>query len=223
VEPDGRLHAFCHAVPGKWHLMGVMLSAAGSLRWYRDALAPGVSFDTLLAPAAAVPAGSEGLFFLPYLTGERTPHPDPLARGGFIGLTVRHSREHLTRAVLEGVAFGLRDSLELMRGAGLAKITQIRASGGGLRSPLWRQILADVLQTEIVTVNTTEGAAFGAAVLALVGAGGFASVAEACAALVQVTGQTEPGEDTAVYNQLYPLYRQLYPALKPTFNALGSS
>ncbi len=222
VEPDGRLHAFCHAVPGKWHLMGVMLSAAGSLRWYRDALAPGVDFDTLLAPAADVPPGSEGLLFLPYLTGERTPHPDPLARGGFIGLTVRHSQPHLTRAVLEGVAFGLRDSLELMRGAGLANITQIRASGGGLRSPLWRQILADVLQAEIVTVNTTEGAAYGAAVLALVGAGVFASVEAACAALVRVTGRTEPGGDTAVYNQLYPIYQQLYPALKPTFTALAN-
>ncbi|MBK8905148.1 MAG: xylulokinase [Anaerolineaceae bacterium] len=221
VEPDGRLHAFCHAAPGKWHLMGVMLSAAGSLRWYRDALAPGVDFGDLLVPAADVPAGSEGLLFLPYLTGERTPHPDPLARGGFIGLTVRHDQPHLTRAVLEGVAFGLRDSLELMRGAGLASITQVRASGGGLRSPLWRQILADVLQAEIVTVNTTEGAAYGAAVLALVGAGVFGSVEEACAALVQVTGKTEPGGDTAVYNQLYPLYQGLYPALKPTFAGLS--
>ncbi|MCB8978208.1 MAG: xylulokinase [Ardenticatenaceae bacterium] len=221
VEPDGRLHAFCHAAPGKWHLMGVMLSAAGSLRWYRDALAPGVDFGDLLIPAANVPAGSEGLLFLPYLTGERTPYPDPLARGGFIGLTVRHSQPHLTRAVLEGVAFGLRDSLELMRGAGLANITQVRASGGGLRSPLWRQILADVLQAEIVTVNTTEGAAYGAAVLALVGAGVFSSVAEACAELVQVTGKTEPGGDTAVYNQLYPLYQGLYPALKSTFVGLS--
>ncbi len=221
VEPDGRLHAFCHAAPGKWHLMGVMLSAAGSLRWYRDALAPGVEFGDLLLPAADVPAGSEGLLFLPYLTGERTPHPDPLARGGFIGLTVRHGQPHLTRAVLEGVAFGLRDSLELMRGAGLANITQVRASGGGLRSPLWRQILADVLQAEIVTVNTTEGAAYGAAVLALVGAGVFGSVEAACAELVQVTGKTEPGADTAVYNQLYPLYQGLYPALKPTFAALS--
>ncbi|MCC6603718.1 MAG: xylulokinase [Anaerolineae bacterium] len=221
VEPDGRLHAFCHAAPGKWHLMGVMLSAAGSLRWYRDALAPGVDFGDLLIPAANVPAGSEGLLFLPYLTGERTPHPDPLARGGFIGLTVRHGQPHLTRAVLEGVAFGLRDSLELMRGAGLASITQVRASGGGLRSPLWRQILADVLQAEIVTVNTTEGAAYGAAVLALVGAGVFNSVEAACAELVKVTGKTEPGEDTAVYNQLYPLYQGLYPALKPTFAGLS--
>lgn len=222
VEENGRLHAFCHAVPNKWHLMGVMLSAAGSLRWWRDAVAPNVDFADLLAPAKEVMAGSDGLLFLPYLTGERTPHPDPLARGGFVGLTVRHSQAHMTRAVLEGVAFGLRDGLELMRGAGLATISQIRASGGGLRSPLWRQILADVLQTEIVTVNTTEGAAYGAAVLALVGVGVYGSVEEACAALVRVTGRTEPGENTAVYSQLYPIYQQLYPALKPTFTALAS-
>ncbi|WP_420641726.1 xylulokinase [Candidatus Leptofilum sp.] len=221
VEPNGRLHAFCHAVPGKWHLMGVMLSAAGSLRWYRDAFSPEEDFDTLLAPAAHIPAGCEGLLFLPYLTGERTPHPDPLARGGFIGLTVRHGQPHLTRSVLEGVAFGLRDSLELMRGTGLANITQIRASGGGLRSPLWRQILADVLQAEIVTVNSTEGAAYGAAVLALVGTGVFNSVEAACVELVKVTGKTEPGGDTAVYNQQYRLYQQLYPALKQTFTALS--
>ena len=118
-EPEGRLHAFPHALPGKWHLMGVMLSAAGSLRWHRDTLAPGVEYDELLAPAADVPVGSEGLLFLPYLTGERTPHPDPFARGAFVGLTVRHGLPHMTRAVLEGVAFGLRDSFTLMQGVGL--------------------------------------------------------------------------------------------------------
>lgn len=221
VEPDGRLHAFCHAVPGKWHLMGVMLSAAGSLRWFHDTLAPDTSYDDLLAPAADVPPGSEGLLFLPYLTGERTPHPDPLARGAFVGLTVRHTRAHLTRAVLEGVAFGLRDSFELMKNAGLPAITQVRASGGGVKSALWRQILADVLQAEIVTINTTEGAAYGAAILAAVGTGVFESVETAGQQLIQVTGRTKPGEDTAVYDQLYPLYRQLYPSLKPTFTELG--
>jgi xylulokinase len=217
VEPDGRLHAFCHAVPGKWHLMGVMLSAAGSLRWFHDTLAPDTSYDDLLAPAAAVPSGSEGLLFLPYLTGERTPHPDPLARGAFVGLTVRHTLAHMTRAVIEGVAFGLRDSFELMKNAGLPPITQVRASGGGTKSPLWRQILADVLQAEIVTINTAEGAAYGAAILAAVGTGAFESVEAACAQLIHVTGRTEVGGDTAVYEQIYPLYRQLYPALKPTF------
>ncbi|MEZ4513946.1 MAG: xylulokinase [Chloroflexota bacterium] len=221
IEPEGRLHAFCHAVPNKWHLMGVMLSAAGSLRWYRDTLAPGVGFDELLAPAAAVPPGSDGLLFLPYLTGERTPHPDPLARGAFVGLTVRHTQAHMTRAVLEGVAFGLRDSFELMKNAGLANVSQVRASGGGTRSPLWRQILADVLGAELVTVNTTEGAAYGAAILAAVGVGAFESVPDACAQLVRVTGQTAVSEETAVYNHHYQLYRQLYPALQPLFQQLA--
>ncbi len=221
IEPEGRLHAFCHAVPNKWHLMGVMLSAAGSLRWYRDTLAPGVGFDELLAPAAAVPPGSDGLLFLPYLTGERTPHPDPLARGAFVGLTVRHTQAHMTRAVLEGVAFGLRDSFELMKNAGLANVSQVRASGGGTRSPLWRQILADVLGAELVTVNTAEGAAYGAAILAAVGVGAFESVPDACAQLVRVTGQTAVSEETAVYNHHYQLYRQLYPALQPLFQQLA--
>ena len=133
IDPGGRLHAFCHSVPGAWHLMGVMLSAAGSLQWYRDTLAPEVPFDQLIEPAEHLPPGSDGLFFLPYLTGERTPHPDPLARSAFVGLTVRHNRDHLTRAVLEGVAFGLRDSMELIRQSGLGNIDQVRVSGGGAR------------------------------------------------------------------------------------------
>jgi xylulokinase len=170
VEPEGRLHAFCHALPGKWHFMGVMLSAAGSLQWYRDTQAPGLSFDDLLKEAENVPAGCEGLQFLPYLSGERTPHPDPLARGAFIGLTLRHGRGHLTRSVLEGVAFGLKDSFMLIQNAGLGNIHQVRASGGGIKSTLWRQILASVLEAELVTVNAVEGAAYGAALLAGMGA-----------------------------------------------------
>ncbi|HEX9922399.1 MAG TPA: xylulokinase, partial [Anaerolineae bacterium] len=215
IEPEGRLHAFCHAAPGRWHLMGVMLSAAGSLRWYRDTVAPGQDFEPLVSAAAAAPAGSEGLLFLPYLTGERTPHPDPLARGAFIGLTVRHTQAHLTRAVLEGVAFGLRDSFELMKSAGLAEIKQVRISGGGARSGLWRQILADVLQAELVTVNTTEGAAYGAALLAGVGAGAWPTVDAACDACIKVTGSTSPQAETmARYEPFYAQYRALYPALK---------
>jgi len=221
VEPQGRLHAFCHALPERWHLMGVMLSAAGSLRWYRDTVAPGAGFDALLAPAADVAPGSEGLIFLPYLTGERTPHPDPLARGAFVGLTVRHTLPHMTRALLEGVAFGLRDSFELMRATGLAGISQVRITGGGARSPLWRQILADILGVELATVNTTEGAAYGAALLAATGAGAFATVEEACAAIIQVTGSTTPGPACAAYDEVYSLYRGLYPALCPTFNGLA--
>ena len=220
IEPDGRLHAFCHSVPGKWHLMGVMLSAAGSLRWHRDTFAPDTDYDTLLKPAVDVTAGSDGLFFLPYLTGERTPHPDPLARGAFVGLTVRHSFQHLTRAVLEGVSFGLRDSFELMKSAGLKNISQVRVTGGGARSPLWRQILADVFGAEIVTVNAEEGAAYGAALLAATGAGAYRSVESACDATIQITGTTSPGENQKVYETLYPLYRGLYPALGPTFHAM---
>ena len=197
-DPHGRVHAFCHAVPGRWHMMSVMLSAAGSLRWFRDALAPGEPFGDLAASAARVAAGSDGLFFLPYLSGERSPHPDPLARGAFVGLTLDHDRRHMTRAVLEGVAFGLRDGLDLMVAAGMAPPYQIRASGGGIASPLWRQILADVLGAEIATVNTTEGAAYGAAVLATVGAGWFATVDDAAAAFVRAMPAASPGPESAV-------------------------
>ncbi len=222
VEPEGRLHAFCHSVPGRWHLMGVMLSAAGSLRWYRDTFVPGGNYDDLLAPAAKIPAGCEGLLFLPYLTGERTPYPDPLARGAFVGLTVRHSMPHITRAVLEGVAFGLRDSFELIKSAGLAKIKQVRVSGGGAKSPLWRQILADTLQTELVTVNTTEGAAYGAALLAGVGAKVWKDVDSACQATIQITGSTQPqAKGVAKYDDIYRLYSQMYPALKDLSHSLA--
>ena len=222
-DPEGRLHAFCHAVPGRWHLMGVMLSAAGSLRWYRDTLAAGIAYDDLLAPATAIAPGAEGLLFLPYLTGERTPHPDPLARGAWIGLTVRHTQAHLTRAVLEGVAFGLRDSFELMKSIGLTTIQQVRVSGGGARSLLWRQILADVLNSELVTVNTTEGAAYGAALLAGVGAGIWPDVDTACAQVIHVTGSTQPEPNAAArYNAVYAEYRGLYPALKNSFANLAT-
>jgi xylulokinase len=223
IEPEGRLHAFCHAVPGLWHFMGVMLSAAGSLQWYRDTLAPGIAFDELLKDAEAIPAGSEGLQFLPYLSGERTPHPDPLARGAFVGLTLRHGREHMTRAVLEGVSFGLKDSFTLIQNAGLGAITQVRASGGGTRGALWRQILASALEAELVTVNTTEGAAYGAALLAGVGAGAWSDVAAACHACIKITGSTRPDtSQVEAYRKAYPLYQELYPALKSSFAALGS-
>jgi xylulokinase len=230
VEPEGKLHAFCHAVPGMWHLMGVMLSAAGSFRWYRDALGDlermradetgRDAYDLLIEAAAEVPPGCEGLLFLPYLTGERTPYPDPNARGVFFGLTLRHSKAHLTRAVLEGVTYGLRDSLELMRALGLS-IQQVRASGGGARSPLWRQMLADVFDTQIATVKVTEGAAYGAALLAGVGAGVYEDVAQACQKAIQVTGRTRPGPAGPVYADYYPRYRALYPALASEFEAMA--
>ena len=220
-EAHGRVHAFCHAVPGRWHLMSVMLSAAGSLRWFRDALAPGEPFGDLAAAAGEVEAAADGLFFLPYLTGERSPHPDPQARGAFVGLTTAHDRRHMTRAVLEGVAFGLRDGLDLMLAAGMPRPAQIRASGGGLASPVWTQILADVLDAELVTPSTTEGAAFGAANLAAVGAGWFPDVPAAANALVRTSPAASPDASRAAYAQAHAAFRELYPALAPSFHRAG--
>ncbi|MCY3796574.1 MAG: xylulokinase [Chloroflexi bacterium] len=219
-EPEGRLHAFCHAVPDTWHFMGVMLSAAGSLQWYKDTFAPDLEFDALLAEADEVSAGSEGLFFLPYLTGERTPHPDPLARGAFIGMTSRHNRGHMTRAVLEGVAFGLKDSFTLIDQAGLPEQFEVRISGGGAKSPIWQRIIADVLAAPLVNVNTTEGGAFGAAILASVAAGLFADAASACAAMIQTDETVKVGDHVAAYAERYEIYQSLYPTLKDTFASL---
>ncbi len=223
IEPAGRLHAFCHAVSDRWHLMGVMLSAAGSLQWYHDKFARDKSFDDLVNEASQVPAGSEGLLFLPYLSGERTPHPDPLARGAWVGLTTRHSQPHLTRAVLEGVAFGLKDIFNLMKEVGLGSVAQIRVSGGGAKSSLWRQILADIFEAELVTVNTTEGAAYGAALLAGVGAGVWPDVDTACAQTIFVSDRVSPNSETfETYRLAYQEYQRLYPALKQTFHALAT-
>ena len=218
TEARGRVHAFPHAVPSRWHLMGVMLSAAGSLRWYHDTLAPEADYDDLLAAAAAVAPGCDGLCFLPYLTGERTPHADPFVRGAFAGLTTRHTRSHLTRAVLEGVAFGLRDNFGLLEAVGLPAPRQVRLSGGGTRSPLWRQMLADVLGVPLVTVQTTEGAAFGAALLAGVGAGLWPDVEAACEAAVLPAETLVPDEAAhAAYEPVYARFRQLYPLLRPFY------
>ncbi|HEV8339474.1 MAG TPA: xylulokinase [bacterium] len=229
VDPRGRLHTFCHAVPGGWHVMGVILSAGGSLRWLRDTVGAaewrrgGDPYDAMSTEAAATPLGAEGLLFLPYLAGERTPHADPSARGAFVGLTLRHGRGHLVRAVMEGVAMGLRDALEIMRTRGIP-VGQVRISGGGARSPLWRQIVADLFAAEVVTVTATEGAAYGAALLAGVGAGVFPTVQAACAATVRVASGTRPDpERAALYDRLYRTYRDLYPALSSSFHALGRS
>ena len=208
--------------------MGVMLSAGGSLRWFRDAfgrpekvtaeLTGRNVYELLTEEAARVPPGCEGVVFLPYLTGERTPHRDHNARGAFVGLGLRHTKAHLVRAVLEGVAFGLRDSLELLRGLG-QHVTEVRASGGGARSVLWRQILADIFGAEIVTVNVTEGAAYGAALLAGVGAGIFSSVEEACERRIRLARRVPPiAGNVTSYEEYYALYRSLYPALKPAFD-----
>jgi len=212
ADPQARLHSFCHAVPETWHAMGVMLSAAGSLRWLRDVLDTG--YDALLAEAAEWPPGVESLLFAPYLAGERTPHADPDARGAFTGLTLRHDRGALARAVLEGVAFGLRDSLELLRELGVEPAAA-RVSGGGARSALWLRIVASVLGLPLERTAVEEGSAFGAALLGGVAAGVFASAQEAVAACVRVRDEVEPDANWAgAYEDAYARYRSLYPALK---------
>ena len=221
VERDGRLSAFCHAAPGTWHLMGVTLSAAGSLQWLRDELAPDAGWDELTALAAEVAPGAEGLIFLPYLSGERTPYANPLARGAFVGLTVRHGLGHMVRAVLEGVAFSLRDVFELVSETAPDPLRELRASGGGTNSPLWRQIIADVLGAPIALTRTAEGVATGGAILAAVAAGWFETVGEACEVMVEVTDTTAPGENAGAYEAAYAVYRSLYPKLEDTFAELA--
>lgn len=212
-EPQARVHAFCHAVPEMWQAMGVMLSAAGSLQWFRDAFAPAVPFEQLVAEAAAWPPGVDGLTFLPYLQGERTPHADPDARGAFVGLELRHDRGALVRAVLEGVAFGLRDSFDLVRLLGAAP-TVARVSGGGARSRLWCQIVASVLGVPLERTESEEGSAFGAALLGGVAGGVFADVHDAVARCVRVRGTIEPDPATQpLYEDLHHRYQALYPAL----------
>jgi xylulokinase len=231
VDPGLRVHTFCHAVPGKWHVMGVQLSAGGSLRWYRDtfcqqemadAQARGTEvYDTLSAQVAEVDPGCEGLVFLPYLTGERTPYPDPNARGVFFGITLRHDKRHFVRSVYEGVAYGLRDSFEIL-GEMQVPINQVRASGGGARSAVWRQIQADITGREHVLINVDEGPAFGVALLAGVGTGVYPSVEEACRSTIKVTSNTQPDMAAkSLYDRYYSVYRALYPAVKDQFAAVS--
>jgi xylulokinase len=215
ADPEARVHAFCHAVPGRWHAMGVMLSAAGSLRWFRDAFAPGADYAELTAEAGRWEPGAEGLLYLPYLAGERTPHADPGARGAFAGLSLRHDRGALVRAVLEGVAYGLRDSLELLRALGVEPAVG-RVSGGASRSELWLRIVASVLGVPLERTVTEEGAAYGAALLAGVAGGVFADVGEAVAACVRVRDRVEPEASwRAAYEAAYARFRALYPAIRP--------
>ncbi len=230
---EGNLQSFCHAVPGKWCVFGCMLSAGGSLQWLRDTLwaedvarlrkagrDPGTLYPAMIAEAAKAPPGCEGLVFLPYLTGERCPYPDPMARGAWVGLTVRHRRPHLIRAVLEGITFGMRDQVEIMRRRGV-KITEVRASGGGARSEFWRQMQADMYGAQVVTINTQEGGALGVALLAAVGTGEYASVPEACAAAIKVATRVKPGRAARAYDRLYASYRSLYGSLREEFVRLG--
>ncbi|MGH2914729.1 MAG: xylulokinase [Solirubrobacteraceae bacterium] len=217
TDPHGRLHAFCHATPAGWHVMGVVLSAAGSLRWLRDVTAPGVPYDELTAAAAAWAPGVEGLLFAPYLAGERTPHPDPEARGMFAGLSIRHDRGALVRAVLEGVAFALRDSLDLI--ASLAQRPPLgRVSGGGATSTLWLAIIASVLELPLERVADDEGAAFGAAILAGVAAGTWRDVHAAVAATVRPRELIEPVDE---WVEAYRVHRSRYRAMYPMMRRLS--
>jgi xylulokinase len=231
THPEGRVHTMCHAVKGAWHMMGVVLSAGGSLQWFRNHFAQAEvelarqrhidPYELILAEAAQTPPGAEGLYFMPYLTGERHPYSDPNARGGWIGLTVRHGWRHLARAVVEGVTYAMRDCLEIMRDMGVAP-SEARLSGGGARGAFWRQLQADIYGQRCVTINAKEGPAYGVAILAMVGTGAYASVPEACAATIRVVEEIAPCKaNVARYNRLYAEYRQLYPALSSHFNRIA--
>lgn len=227
-DPAGRLHTFCHAVHGKWHMMGVSLTGGGALQWFTQQVFHGLfkgktsPFQQLADEAAQVPYGSEGLFFLPYLAGERTPHADPNARGSFVGLTLKHTRGHLTRSIMEGVTYAMRDSLTIIRDLGVP-VNEIRASGGGSKNPLWRQIQADVFGQDVVTINAEQGPAFGVALLAAVGAGFYKNIEEACAATIRVVSKTPQNKKAAAYyDKGFPLYQQLYRSLKKDFEAIAA-
>jgi xylulokinase len=216
-DPAGRVHTFCHAVPGKWHVMGVTQGAGLSLQWFRNQLAPGTDYDALMAEAATAPPGAQGLWWLPYLMGERTPHLDPLARGGWIGLTAKHRRADLIRALIEGVSYSQRDCLDIVESLGVP-VESVRASGGGAKSPFWRQVLADVFARPVVALASQEGSALGAALLAMVGTGEYGSVPEVCGAVIRETGRVEPRPaNVEVYARGHAVYQALYPALKGTF------
>jgi xylulokinase len=219
-DPAGRVHTFCHAVRGKWHVMGVTQGAGLSLQWFRNQLAPGADYDALMEEAATAPAGSQGLQWLPYLMGERTPHLDAMARGGWVGLTAKHRRADLIRSLIEGVSYSQKDCLDIVESLGVA-VGSVRASGGGAKSPFWRQILADVFAKPVVTLASQEGSALGAALLAMVGTGEYASVPEVCAAVVREQARVEPEAATvAVYAAGHRVFQSLYPALRAAFREM---
>lgn len=231
IDPAGRAHTFCHAVDGAWHMMGVSLSAGGTLQWFRDRLCPELAaecraqgksaYETLTSEASEIPPGAEGLSCLPYLAGERTPHADPTARGCLIGLTLAHTRGHITRAIMEGVTYALQDSLQIFHELGVP-IQEIRASGGGAKSPFWRQMQADVFGQPVTTINAEQGPAYGVALLAAVGAGAHPDVQTACGKAISVTATLAPQEENrAAYDRAYRLFRELYPTLAPTFQAIA--
>jgi xylulokinase len=213
-DPAGRVHTFCHAVRDKWHVMGVTQGAGLSLQWFRNQLAPGTDYDTLTAEAGHSPAGAQGLFWLPYLMGERTPHLDATIRGGWIGLTAKHKRADLIRAIIEGVSYSQRDCLDIIEGLGVT-VNSVRASGGGAQSAFWRRLLAGILHKRVVTLETQEGSAYGAALLSLAGTGAYGSVPEACRAAIRETDSVSPDVTEALfYKKRHKIYQALYPALK---------
>jgi xylulokinase len=219
LDPKGRVHTFCHAVPGRWHVMGVTQGAGLSLRWFRDQFGAGIedgrdSYDRLTEEAARAPVGSEGLLWTPYLMGERTPHLNPHARAALVGLTASHTRAHVVRAILEGVAFSLRDTFEIFKEMNVP-VAELRLGGGGARSRLWRQIQADIYGRDVKTVDAEEGAAYGAALLAGVAAGAWPSVEAACDAAVRIASTIEPdAESVRILNRQYERFRMIYPALQ---------
>ncbi|MBK5291832.1 MAG: xylulokinase, partial [Acidobacteriia bacterium] len=220
-DAAGRVHTFCHAVPGKWHVMGVTQGAGLSYQWFRNQLAPGSGYPALTAEAEQSPAGAEGLFWLPYLMGERTPHLDATCRGGWIGLTARHTRADMIRSLLEGVSYSQKDCLTIIEAMGVT-ISSVRLSGGGARSPFWRQMLADVFDRRVSTLSTQEGSAYGAGLLAMVGTGAFGSVPEACKAVIHETESLQPDSARArKYQAGYSVYQGLYPALRASFQAMA--
>lgn len=219
-DPDGRVHTFCHAIPGAWHVMGVTQGAGLSLQWFRNQFAPGATYDSLTAEAATSTCCAQGLFWLPYLMGERTPHLDAAARGGWIGMTARHTRADMIRSVLEGVAFSQKDGLDIIEEMGVP-VHSVRLSGGGARSPFWRQMFADVFCKPVVTLETQEGSAHGAALLAMVGTGSFATVEEACRAAVREKESLEPRSyESQLYARGHQVYKALYPTLRPIFRLI---
>ncbi|MBN8729408.1 MAG: xylulokinase [Acidobacteria bacterium] len=219
-DPEGRVHTFCHAVPGKWHVMGVTQGAGLSLQWFRNQLAPAESYDDLTALAATAAALSQGLYWMPYLMGERTPHVDAYARAAWIGLTAKHTRADMVRALLEGVTYSQKDCLVLVERMG-ARVDKVRLSGGGAKSPFWRQMFADAFNKTIATLETQEGSAYGAGLLAMVGSGRFPSVEAACRAAIRETTTVTPDPATAAtYARGYEVFTQLYPALKDVYPKL---
>lgn len=220
-DPAGRVHTFCHAIPGAWHVMAVTQGAGLSLQWFRNRFARDCEYDELTAEARLVPGGARGLFWLPYLMGERTPHLDANARGAWIGLTARHERADLVRAILEGVCFSQKDGLEIIAGLG-ARPSHVRLSGGGAKSVFWHQLFADIFNYRVATLETQEGSAYGAALLALIGTGEYGSAAELCREAVREVSIKEPqAQEAAFYENRYRIYRSLYPALKPAFQAIA--